>query len=150
MVRLKIKRSTPRLVLKTEPALVPPKALPNPAPRTWSRMKLMTATQSIICTIRIAGSHWAKICSSLSCSPICFLRDYIILRKPGRKVVTDERHLEISPVILSAAKDLATRRERPFAALRVTRHDCSIGGGRGEPAPPLGWGFHLSACSFYM
>ena len=102
MVRLKIKRSTPRLVLKTEPALVPPKALPNPAPRTWSRMKLMTATQSIICTIRIAGSHWAKICSSLSCSPICFLGDYIILRKPGRKVVTDERHLEISPVILSA------------------------------------------------
>lgn len=88
MVRLKIKRSTPRLVLKTEPALVPPKALPKPAPRTWSRMKLMTATQSIICTIRIAGSHWAKICSSLSCSPICFLRDYIILRKPGRKVVT--------------------------------------------------------------
>ena len=32
-----------------------------------------------------------------------------------------------SPVILSAAKDLAAGRERPFAALRVTRCDCSNG-----------------------
>ena len=135
MVRLKIKRSAPRLVLKTEPALVPPKALPSPAPRTWSRMKLMTAMQSIICTIRIAGSHWAKICSSLSCSPICFRGDYIILRTTSREVVTDDRHLEIRPVILSAAKDLAASRDRPFAALRacpewnegVTRYHFSNG-----------------------
>src|SRR5216684_1496291 len=32
-----------------------------------------------------------------------------------------------SPVILSAAKDLAAARDRPFAALRVTRSDCSNG-----------------------
>src|SRR5712691_3412237 len=31
------------------------------------------------------------------------------------------------PVILSAAKDLAAGRERPFAALRMTRFDCSNG-----------------------
>src|SRR5713226_3154668 len=30
-----------------------------------------------------------------------------------------------SPVILSAAKDLAAARDRPFAALRVTWGDCS-------------------------
>ncbi len=87
MVRLKIKRSTPRRVLKTEPALVPPKALPSPAPRAWSRMKMMTATASIICTIWIAGSHWAKIFSSLSCLPIGFRGDYIILRMTSREVV---------------------------------------------------------------
>ena len=32
-----------------------------------------------------------------------------------------------SPVILSAAKDLAAGRDRPFAALRVTRCYCSNG-----------------------
>ena len=32
-----------------------------------------------------------------------------------------------SPVILRAAKDLVTARDRPFAALRVTRCDCSNG-----------------------
>ena len=32
-----------------------------------------------------------------------------------------------SPVILSAAKDLVIARDRPFAALRVTRCDCSSG-----------------------
>src|SRR2546423_15523935 len=33
------------------------------------------------------------------------------------------------PVILSAAKDLTAGRERPFAALRVTRYHCSNGQG---------------------
>src|SRR6266851_2804575 len=32
-----------------------------------------------------------------------------------------------SPVMLSAAKDLAAARDRPFAALRVTLCDCSNG-----------------------
>ena len=90
MVRLKIKRSTPRRVLKTEPALVPPKALPSPAPRAWSKMNMMTAMQSIICTIWIAGSHWAKIFSSLSCLPIGFRGDYIILRMTSREVDRDQ------------------------------------------------------------
>ena len=47
----------------------------------------MTATASIICTIWIAGSHWAKIFSSLSCLPIGFRGDYIILRMTSREVV---------------------------------------------------------------
>jgi hypothetical protein len=79
MVRLKIKRSTPRRVLNTEPALLPPKALPRPAPRTWSRIKRITATDSMICMTRIAGSQTAKIYSSLSSLPIDYLRNYITL-----------------------------------------------------------------------
>src|SRR5713226_4395341 len=34
-----------------------------------------------------------------------------------------------SPVMLSAAKHLSASRDRPFAALRVTRGDCSNGQG---------------------
>ena len=63
MVRLKIKRSTPRRVLNTEPALLPPKALPRPALRACNSMKKITATQSMICTTLIAGSH----CCNKSC-----------------------------------------------------------------------------------
>ena len=124
MVRLKIKRSAPRLVLKTEPALVPPKALPSPAPRTWSRMKLMTATQSIICTIRIAGSHWAKICSSLSCSPICFLADYIILRKPDRKVVTEEAiRIQINCPLVGKVSSPTSRAPRVYRHPLLQRYE---------------------------
>ena len=57
MVRLKIRRSTPRRVLNTVPALLPPKTLPRPAPRAWSKTKTITAILSIICITRIAGSH---------------------------------------------------------------------------------------------
>ena len=57
MVILKIRRSTPRRVLNTEPALLPPKALPNPAPRAWSRIKMITATLRMICTVCSAGIH---------------------------------------------------------------------------------------------
>jgi hypothetical protein len=63
MVRLKIKRSTPRRVLNTEPALLPPKALPRPALRACNRMKKITAIQRMICTTLIAGSH----CCNKSC-----------------------------------------------------------------------------------
>ena len=57
IVRLKINFSTPRRVLNTVPALLPPKTLPRPAPRAWSKTKTITAILSIICIIRIAGSH---------------------------------------------------------------------------------------------
>src|SRR5579884_1131521 len=57
MVILKTRRSTPRRVLKTDPALLPPKALPSPAPRTCKRIKPITTKQRMICTILIAGSH---------------------------------------------------------------------------------------------
>jgi hypothetical protein len=63
MVRLKIKRSTPRRVLNTDPALLPPKALPRPALRACNSMKKITATQRMICTTLIAGSH----CCNKSC-----------------------------------------------------------------------------------
>ena len=59
MVTLKTNRSTPRRVLKTEPLLLPPNALPNPAPRTWSRIKKITTMLSMIWMMRIAGSHCA-------------------------------------------------------------------------------------------
>src|SRR5436305_14440526 len=57
IVILKIRRSTPRRVLNTDPALLPPKALPSPAPRTCKRMKAITTTQRMICMTLIAGSH---------------------------------------------------------------------------------------------
>ena len=67
IVILKINLSMPRRVLKTEPALLPPKALPNPAPRACSRMKAITAMHRMISITRIAGSHcWIKVSYSLS------------------------------------------------------------------------------------
>src|SRR5437588_8622871 len=65
IVMLKTRLSTPRRVLNTEPALLPPKALPSPAPRTCNKIKKITDMLRIICTIRIAGSHAAKVSSSL-------------------------------------------------------------------------------------
>jgi hypothetical protein len=57
MVILKTKRSTPRRVLNTDPPLLPPKALPNPAPRACSRIKQITAMLRMIRTVSSAGSH---------------------------------------------------------------------------------------------
>src|SRR5436305_3110760 len=68
MVILKTRRSTPRRVLNTEPELLP-KALPRPAPRTWRRIKKITAMLRIISMMRIAGSH---------CEAKFFLHDSII------------------------------------------------------------------------
>jgi hypothetical protein len=48
IVALKIRRSTPRRVLKTVLVPMPPKALPSPALLAWSRTKTMTATQRTI------------------------------------------------------------------------------------------------------
>lgn len=48
MVILKTSFSTPRRVLKVEIELEPPNALPSPAPRTWSRIKKITAALKII------------------------------------------------------------------------------------------------------
>ncbi len=59
MVMLKMSRSTPRRVLKTDPELLPPKALPNPAPRTWSKIKKITTMLKTIWMMRIVGSHCA-------------------------------------------------------------------------------------------
>src|SRR5579885_1667893 len=57
---LKISFSTPRRVLKVAPELGAPKALPRPAPRTWRRIKRITAAPMIIWMTRIAGSHCCK------------------------------------------------------------------------------------------
>src|SRR5947208_16595063 len=46
-------------------------------------------------------------------------KDLAAVRQPGH------RSTPVLSVILSTAKDLAAGRERPFAALRLTRCDCS-------------------------
>src|SRR5436309_13702912 len=71
MVIRKTRRSTPRRVLNTEPELLP-KALPRPAPRTWRRIKKITAMLRIISMMRIAGSH---------CEAKFFLHDSIHLAR---------------------------------------------------------------------
>src|SRR5207302_9628500 len=57
IVKLKTRRSIPRRVLNTEPALLPPKALPRPALRVCNNTKRITATLKMMPTILSAGSH---------------------------------------------------------------------------------------------
>src|SRR5205814_6984652 len=54
---------------------------------------------------------------------------YICLRHDSNELGSSSSPERSSPVMLSAAKHLAADRDRPFAALRVTRCDCSHGQG---------------------
>src|SRR6266446_1936270 len=54
----------------------------------------------------------------------------LFLRQGSNALDSSSATARSSSVMLSAAKHLAADRDRPFAALRVTRCDCSNGQGR--------------------